>query len=743
MPLNKGKVSGKTKLNKADKRLMGRKGFTLSETLITVAIVIILFAIAIPSIVIIQRHLRQKELDAKAETIYMAVQDQLSNLNSSGSPYNDGVELKSNQVPEDMGLSYDEEGKPINRQIKYIYNGYVYTDDGSSVTREALDYVLPQTIIDATLRSKNWVIEYEPNYCTVYAVYYSEELDIQNRYQDNWSFYNTLRDKKERIKNGAKVGYYGGDAVAAGGGDTFMPDIIVYNGEKLTVRLTSTAPGNIKVAKFRLTMTDEDGHQVIKEFDVNRSLQLFYYDLVLDSLESPDTRFKALYGTEGLSAGYIKKEPLVPGQKLTLTLDVEGYNTEYQPASFTRTTNSLFADESNDAEKETQNKAIIKFGRHLQNLDESSGVTLDTNPDTKIKEAEQQNDIIFSDDVKKTSDWFDTYSRAYFNGNAVRNTANFKPIENDIIEKYDGKGYTISYLNISSSGDAGLFKELKGNIEIKDLFFSGAYVHSTGGNAGALAGSVSGDNTKVDSVGSFLKNSDYSDIDAAYKYAWIQGKENAGGLIGKMSGDKLEIKKSFASTVINSNANDNNGHSGGLVGYLTQGNLTMDESYADSYIYGGNTGGLACTDDNTNVTAVRDCYVAGFQSGKKTEAGLVNGGINEAKRCYTIAAKMDDSKSNGYYSTARTIRTKDSIYFLNSGSTSNYDVKDTDQIKSMSQADLRDALNDGSHNKFTTNTGSAIVYNLKKLGLNGYGSYPGLTANRHYGDWKASFQNGS
>ena len=50
-------------------RRKGKAGFTMSELLIVVAIVIVLFAVAVLSLVTIQKNLRQKELDSKAEIL--------------------------------------------------------------------------------------------------------------------------------------------------------------------------------------------------------------------------------------------------------------------------------------------------------------------------------------------------------------------------------------------------------------------------------------------------------------------------------------------------------------------------------------------------------------------------------------------------------------------------------------------------------------------------------------------------
>ena len=61
-----------------------RRGFTLTEVLLALAILIILLALAMIPISRHQRDIRQSELDSKAETIYLAAQNRLSQLQASG-----------------------------------------------------------------------------------------------------------------------------------------------------------------------------------------------------------------------------------------------------------------------------------------------------------------------------------------------------------------------------------------------------------------------------------------------------------------------------------------------------------------------------------------------------------------------------------------------------------------------------------------------------------------------------------
>ena len=59
-------------------------GFSLGELLITVAILVVLMAVALPAVLQTQKNLRQKELDAKAEIIYVAAQNAISKLKAGG-----------------------------------------------------------------------------------------------------------------------------------------------------------------------------------------------------------------------------------------------------------------------------------------------------------------------------------------------------------------------------------------------------------------------------------------------------------------------------------------------------------------------------------------------------------------------------------------------------------------------------------------------------------------------------------
>lgn len=177
-------------------------GFTLTEMLVTVTIVIVLFALAMIPISKMRREVRQTELDSRAELIFMAAQNQLTQLQAAGrtSAYQGGLAL--GYVPED---AENENEKYDPDTLSYVTSG------GMESTTSPAANILPEGKVDAELRNAHWVIEYDASSASVYAVFYSEQES--NFYTADADKMNPLRARNYRLQQGAKIGYYGGDSV--------------------------------------------------------------------------------------------------------------------------------------------------------------------------------------------------------------------------------------------------------------------------------------------------------------------------------------------------------------------------------------------------------------------------------------------------------------------------------------------------------------------------------------------------
>ena len=118
------------------------RGFTLSEVLLTVAILEVLFALAAVPVSKMRRELRQTELDSKAETIYMAAQNRLTQRQASGRGEEFGKERATllGDVPWDA-----EQGKYQKDTLYYT------TSDEKQDAAAAASAILPQEQLEREL----------------------------------------------------------------------------------------------------------------------------------------------------------------------------------------------------------------------------------------------------------------------------------------------------------------------------------------------------------------------------------------------------------------------------------------------------------------------------------------------------------------------------------------------------------------------------------------------------------------
>lgn len=713
-------------------RRKGKAGFTMSELLIVVAIVIVLFAVAVLSLVTIQKNLRQKELDSKAEILYVAVQNRMSELRAGGyeSLYQYD-ENKKNGVAKVGLIPLDAPEEDAEDAITKDTLCYVVSADRVEVGKAAAS-VLPESSVDAELWNNHWVIEYDPESGSVYGAFYSEEEITSGDVSTTLPTYlNRMRVRQTRLRNGAKIGYYGGARVISGTTDTLKPDISIDNREKLTATFYCNNPYADELT-FNIKVSDGKNEYVkVVKYSELRQLnsKTWYYTWVMDSLESEKTRF------------YNQTDhKLACGTDITVTLSVESQNANVDGKSYTRKTNSLFR----YAEDTPAGTALIAYGRHLQNLDEASHVS-----DT-ITRAVQVSDLSFADDTAENEDWYSFYGDT------------FTPITNKNLKSYDGysevdnvKLYSsISNLHITKAaqnGDAGLFSTFNG--EIKNVTLTGMRIDKGGQNVGALIGSVS-DTVKITNTRVYLssKKGDLADIetvDSPEKVKpWLEGKV-VGGLIGMVTKTgSVSVTDSSASTVIRADG----GAAGGLIGAVYHA-ATITDSYADCYLTAARTGGLiAKAEGESEVAAtgtsitLKDFYAAGYQTATGDAFGLVGGSNVIATGGYS-ACVYNVEENAKVHSTVNAMGSASNVYYLTDGGLSGDGTSKWENDNQTTQKTYKELSESGFAKEiseaFTSSSGAATFpYNLMDQGLTYY-TYPRLEKLNHYGDWQAEFESGA
>ena len=735
------------------------RGYTLGELLATVAILVILMAIAVPAIFTIRRNLRQKALDNKAEIIYTAVQNNLTKLHSNGN----SVSYAESKATE-LGIT------PMDSDDDETLYYVVSTDKEDS--KNAASVLATADTLDADLYSHYWVVEYDPSSASVYSVFYSESREDYTP-----ASYDSLRYKKNRLKDGARVGYYGGDSIESDDTTALVPKITVNNEEKLQVVISSKRPDDNPLS-FDVELSDTQGHTITLKYgtdstgknivhktddlhqadsgklDDNESGQIrgnkYTLTLTLDAMDTDDEtgcRFSELYGSatsNTLLKSSNSSKQLIAGTALSIKVTVHSKSSLVDGLDASAKTNSLFGDDSTDSEAE------IKYGRHLQNLDENSKVT------DKITSAVQKSDIHFEEDEDKESgttedisSWYSCYKNLSFHPITNKNIISYKNDAKDDKES-DSAISIISHLTTEAGKEAGLFAETFDDMTISGIALTGASINgktdTDDSYAGAFVAYAKGTLT-IDNCRVYLETSDIKG--KTDENLWIQNAGIQGGLVGCAEG-KVVIKNSFAATVM---GGDSSKVSGGLIGEA-KGGVTISSSYADSYISGNTVGGLIGKTDST--TSITGSYSVGYLKANEKAGGLAAEADDSAKislkDSYTavtwVSSDDEDSTDISRYSTIPADNKGDvtNTYFLHGGT----DYSADEELGAVGEKTAYSGLSNvskmcnklNSSETYFASASSTNAYNLKDQGLTGY-SYPEISGLPHYGDWQASFEAGS
>ncbi len=714
-----------TQKTKYRKNQTANSGFTLVELLAVVAILLLVGLIAVFSLNKLRRTLRQHELDAKAQIIYVAAQNRLAELRAAGqeSLCINGFDNSDSIVHK---MEYDP--RHMDESAKNTDFYYLLVNDTSDKSQTAATALLPSSAVDQELWNGYWCIEFAPETGSIYAVFYSETT-----LPDHDDLNTSYRNFNYRLKT-ASVGYYGGDIAQTQDISKFNPSITIENAEKLIVTFYCNNPVSEKMT-FKIDISDKDGGTFTRTITNFAQLDKYNYKYqwILDSL----TAEKGIGNAGAARFAAQTNYQVSRGTPITITLTVSSANPSVDTVSTSRTTNGLFDDRADLSYGE--NTALVSCGRHLANLDSSSRVS------STITSAVQISDISFSDDPADPSDWYSLYTAK---------GVNFKPIFNSSLTFYVGSSsisgisarHSINGLAVSSNSPAGLFSNFSG--EISNVTLVNANIGSSTSAAGALVGRAIG-SLKLANCRVYLADSDLSSMKAASADkipSRITGT-HAGGLVGvyensstgnAQANGTLIIENSFAATTINSTT-----AAGGLVGHAA-GAVSVSQSYADCYLTAPVTGGLVGMTTGSGGLTLSDSYAAGYQTATNSAAGFVAGYLTKATNSYSACAYLGNPQAVYTTAIASTSIATDikNVFYLTSGldGKQHTDITDTTGGRSYAEMIAANFLTDLGGTAFTAASADTThPYNLLGQGLSTY-SYPRLVNLSHYGDWQAEFE---
>ncbi len=637
------------------RRKRNRKGFTLAEMLVVVAILIILAGVSFVSVSQYQKNLRLMELDGTAKEIFIAAQNHLSLAKASGDLDRLGEDELGTKLSAAPAYAEDD-GKGSYYYL--IHNAVKGTESYlPEKAGEVCSLLLPYGAVDETVAAGgNYIVVYEKNSGTVVAVLYSGAgnasfgnqavitFDAEDVLQIEQVYGDAHKDERKSYKKGdttAIVGCYTGAASTAPlpAKELKTPTVEVKNENRLHVIVDDT-PFHTDEDQLTLVIYGQTSKttakKVLDRLDVNiYAFTQYQFDVTLDDITGDgNLRFTKLLDADA-NRGFKKSNDsegndFIPGENIEIYVIASSKDALATPKKSTvYTVSSLFGDQNDGT------TVYIKNLRHLENLggniSDFKG-KLGANGAAAAITAEQKTDItMFSvkntgADSANTAVFVDLDGKELSASYIYNMTANDQPRHHiyaaadiDYPLVYHGNGNEIKELSIGAQqnhADAGIFgkvenpaadegegSRLNASLEVKDLILRNNKIPSSSTaqptNAGMLVGSASADLT-VNGVLAYYHEDTYSEEkDSATE---VSASGAAGGLIGLVSGGKLTVTNSAAAVYVKGGS-----AAGGLIGEITtsiKSGSTITQSYAGGHTKDGKYTEVSGTDGLSGVGRV-------------------------------------------------------------------------------------------------------------------------------------------
>lgn len=719
-------------------------GFSLAEVLLVVAIIIILMGVVFIEVPKYQRSLEQLEYDGIAKEIFVAAQNHLTLAESQGY----------------LGMTEADFGT-VEDADKGVY--YFVIGDGSPLSNNVLALMLPNFSIDDTVRlGGSYIVRYQKSPAQVMDVFYSDKNDTRFGFDFAKASYSTIMAlagdeyKSARQSYGAEkkvLGYYGGvnalSAVAAA--ELGIPSLNVFNSiNKDTLRVKVTVPVYTEPTGVRLIITGAtSGKSRVIPLCKDTDKPATSYEKVLDSI-TDRTYDDGMHFYNQFCNGGLDKYPgydpatgnynmtsgdynLIPGEDIIIRAEV--YRGAMVSYGNEMRTNSLFASLSDDGKT-----VEIASMRHLENLGYNISMfslarTRSTTPAMAVEKAVLISDLSwaeFASAVGKTPATAIVYDPTLTGAEAGK----FVPIYPNGVLDFDGQNHSITGLDISTAGEAGLFSSLSGGT-VENLELIDVKVVSTADDAGTVAGTATG---------------------TTFRNILVHGSKtveatagNAGGLIGSVASGSVN---NCASSIYVSGAT-----AGGLIGGASEtgihgsfsGGHTTDGAYSATTfdVTGTTVGGLVGAYAGGSITqSYSTCSASGTTAGgfvgdmtsgsvaSSYATGLVAGTAKGA-----FAGKFAGTATAcNYYEAVNEIKNGASYTYLSAigGGASNANITPLD-----ASAATYNEFSGSSWNAAAETSDSTLSkyykgkYNLKTVAQLGASVASTDFVITHYGDWPA------
>ena len=417
------------------KRKTDSRGFTMVETLIAVAILVILMAVAFVGVLNYRRGLKQIEMDNAAKEIFIAAQNHLAVAESQGvlerlADAGSADEERLKELKDIVGVSHTTDGATLH----YFFVALNEAPSSGTVLYE----MLPPFSLDDTVRTGgSYVIEYDLDSATVTNVFYSDSSSGLDAYSFKEDDYENLfegdgytgADKKDKRRKGfgnehAIIGWYGGDdAKGLTKVKLYAPQVSLINAECLEARVSLSTDAIARVmaytdvnAEVLVYMRGETSgslrlldrislgtFSVQSTLDTSGKIPRRYMSYILDDITVSGKHFAE--GKDDNDCGWCtdvqnseEEKALLPGEDITIyAVMMTNSCLANIPQSNEATENSLYGKLKLTSPDEDKTVGISNM-RHLENLDPKiSGCNLEvigtTSGNVVSVHAEQTNNL--------------------------------------------------------------------------------------------------------------------------------------------------------------------------------------------------------------------------------------------------------------------------------------------------------------------------------------------------------------
>jgi len=695
-------------------RFTDKKGYTLLEILIGVAVLVIFLAISLPAVVTASRDLNMTKLDAAAKEIFTAAQNRLTAMKASGQLTEFSTELNSSYAGRSLTNFMAPPADYPSGDAGW--QGFFYLASDDPVFQE---YIMSDTAFAAI--EGRYIVELNPDSGDIFGVFYAE-------YDDGAEFISAYESyayfsRSEEDRRAVEIGYYSGSDLSASIlPDSFQPTVTVHNNEELYLEITCQNMLQFAATRqyltLKLTMTDEHGGVWEKSYNglsdlmiAGGEIQLY---VLLDSMRA-GASFRELTG-------------LYPGDNITAVATMEysyrgkDVTTDSEYDDNTKTFNSLF-----DSISEANGSQVISISklRHLNNLrSDIFGYT-----GNAVGQVAQIAPIYFDAAGWAADEWCPTTA------NRTQPLSSFTPIVNDgLFGSSVGAGSAsfaggMLYDMAIGGGSAETGLIAHANCDISGFRFIDPQING-GSYTGTLAGRVYGGT--ISECGAYLTNANGSGVPygedvmaqrvAQYRVNAASGSANVGGLVGAAQGS-ARIEQSYAAVNVGGSVT----YAGGLVGSFSGSAISQCYSSGDVFA-NAHAGGLA---GSVSAGQVSNCYTTSDVSASSCAGGFVGdatGGRITGCVAYGMTKKPDDTTdlvTSGAFIGSGDVTFEDDSYLRQNGYNSDYD----DQAK-------RAGIEAKAYSLFkaepANSPSNSFPYSAALQGL----AYPfAMLTGSHYGDW--------